>query len=97
MHKLFFTTVCLRRKDDADAEAHIVDKGGNVICYGTNYITAKYLEFSTFTNKYHELKLQNKKDRIIYVVSRTVFFPQVPTIFVSKSGTTFRISNDQGV
>ena len=77
-----------------DTPTPIADKAGNIIHYGTNYITAKYLEVSNFTDKYHEFKLQNKKDHFIYVVSETVFFPQVPTIYESKSGTIFKICNE---
>ena len=89
----YFLLQCVaEEKMHMDAETPIVDKAGNVIYYGTNYITAKYLDISDFNMKYHEFKLQQKN--FIYVVSETVFFPQVPMIYISKPGTTFRISND---
>ena len=91
----YFLLQCVKEeKMHVDTPTPIADKAGNIIHYGTNYITAKYLEVSNFTDKYHEFKLQNKKDHFIYVVSETVFFPQVPTIYESKSGTIFKICNE---
>ena len=95
MRTNYFLLKCISEdKMHMDAEAPISDKTGNVIHYGTNYITAKYLEISDFNNKYHEFKVQSRKDHFIYVVGETVFFPQVPIMFESKSGTTYKISND---
>ena len=88
----YFLLQCTsEEKEHLDPENPIVDKVGNVIHYGTKYITGKYLEISNFTNKYHEFSIQRKE---IFVIGGTVFSPQVPTMFVSKSGTIFKISNE---
>ena len=33
-----------------------------MIYFETNYITARYMDISNFTNKYHEFKVQNKRN-----------------------------------
>ena len=88
----YFLLLCvLEEKEHLDAENAHTDQVGNAIYYGTKYVTRKYLEISNFTNRYHEFNVQRKN---IAVIGETVFFPQVPTLFVSKSNTTFKISNE---
>ena len=69
----------------------IIDTVGNVIHFGMKYITGRYLEISNFTNKYHEFEVRRKH---IFVQGTTVFFPQVPLMYVSKTGATVKIAND---
>ena len=42
-------------------------------------------------DKYHVFEVRQKS---IFVAGETVFFPQVPVQFTSKSDKTFKISNE---
>ena len=70
-----------------------VDECGNIIHYGTKYLEGYYLACRNFTNKYHEFSV-GKRGKNIAVIGETLFFPQVPTMFISKCDTYYRISND---
>ena len=88
----YFLLQCTtEEKEHLDGKDPAIDQVGNVIHYGTKYITGKYLEVSDFNDKYHVFDVQRKN---IFVAADTVFFPQVPLLFVSKSGKKVKINNE---
>ena len=90
----YFLLICEEEENEHDdPEKPFVDDCGNVIHYGTKYLRGKYLECRNFNNKYHEFSKPTRA-KTIAVDGDTVFFPQVPTTFISKCNTYYRVSND---
>ena len=87
----YFLLHCVSEEAEHLDPEPIIDTVGNVIHFGMKYITGRYLEISNFTNKYHEFEVRRKH---IFVQGTTVFFPQVPLMYVSKTGATVKIAND---
>ena len=68
----YFLLLCeVEVVEHLDNEKPHTDDAGQIMHYGTKYITGKYLEVSNFTNRYHEFKIQRKN---IAVIGETVFF-----------------------
>ena len=68
----YFLLLCeVEVVEHLDNEKPHTDDAGQIMYYGTKYITGKYLEVSNFTNRYHEFKIQRKN---IAVIGETVFF-----------------------
>ena len=91
----YFQILCeSEEQEHLDPLKPYVDECGNAIHYGTKYLLEKYLEIRNFNDKYHEFST-GKRTKTIAVIGETVFFPQVPTLFISKCNNYFRISKLQ--
>jgi hypothetical protein len=66
-----------------------LDETGHAINDGEKYIRGRYLEVSTFNNRYHEYNIGKKNNAC---PTDVMFFPQVPTIL--KTDKKVRVSND---
>ena len=62
----YFLLICESEVvEHLDAEKPHADDAGQVIHYGTRYVTEKHLEVSIFTDKYHEFKVQHSRKLLL--------------------------------
>ena len=89
----YFLLLCIEEEKEHLDINPLINVCGNTIHYGTEYLLRKYLECRNFTSKYHEFS-PSTRGKTVAVIEETVFFPQVPVLFSSKTNLYYRISND---